>query len=107
MKKKDMTLKRLARLLNRCVEEGVSITFLTNPDQPAFSLDDTIRIAIDAYNSALVDVLEAIEGDPSDLEALLTEGGKAVVLDPARNHPFAVVPKEEVKAVKGSGSPTG
>jgi hypothetical protein len=103
MKKKDMTLKRLARLLNRCVDEGVAITFLTNPDQPPPSWEDTCHIAMDAYLQALVDVLEAVEGDPSDLEELFSEGGKAVLLDPERKHPFVRVPKEDVKAAKESG----
>jgi hypothetical protein len=43
-------------------------------------------------------VLEATEADPSDLEATLAEGGKAVVLAPERKKPFVRFPKEDVKA---------
>ena len=103
MKNKPMTLKRLAGLLNKCIEDGVSISFLTDPDQPSPSWDDTIRIALNAYHQAIVDVSGAIEGDPTHLEELLAENGRAAILDPKLEHPFVWVPEEDIKDARELG----
>jgi hypothetical protein len=93
---KEISTKQLSELLDRCFEDGVHMTILTNPEKSDYSPDEVSKIALHAYLLALEDVLEYLEGDPKSLEELLTEGGAAVVLEPGEEVPVIRVPKEDL-----------
>lgn len=94
MKRKPMTVKRLARLLSTCLEEPVRIMFLTDPDRQSPTWEEVGDVAFHAYMTALEDVEEALEGNPSYLKELLLRRGKTVILDPERDFYFHRVPPE-------------
>lgn len=94
---KEVSAKELRKILDRCFEEGVHMTVLTNPEKSDYSPDEVSKIAIHSYLLALDDVLEYLEGDPKSLEELLAEGGAAIVLEPGEEVPVIRVPKEDLE----------
>jgi hypothetical protein len=97
MKRKPMTVRRLARLLERCLSKSAKMVFLMDPEQPDPKWEDATDIAFSAYMCALEDVAAALLGDCSHLEELVDTMGMAVVLDPQRDFPFFRVPSEDLK----------
>jgi hypothetical protein len=102
MKKRNQgdKINRLRSLVRRCCEEDFSISFLTKPDQPPPSWEEAIFIAMEAYRSAMQDVLTALEGDFSKLEGLFIEGARSAIIDTSLEEPLAWLQKKDVKAVQ-------
>ncbi|MBM3302731.1 MAG: hypothetical protein FJY85_22635, partial [Deltaproteobacteria bacterium] len=59
MKRKPMSIKRLSRLLDRCFNGNVRMTFVQSAEAPAPTWEDVRMIAFDAYMAALRDVVNA------------------------------------------------
>lgn len=79
MIKKSMSLKELRKLLTRVSRNCQVSLYLPFTDVRNPTWEEVRQHAAEAYGAAVTDVLDAMAGDPSGLQAALTERGRTLV----------------------------
>jgi hypothetical protein len=83
MKSKKITVKGLAKLIERGLDEGVNLVFYQPEDKPPpTTWDQVIEAAHLAYSTALNDVLMALEGEEEPLREAFSDEGRMAFVDP-------------------------
>ncbi|MBI5570089.1 MAG: hypothetical protein HY914_09100 [Desulfomonile tiedjei] len=72
------TLHQLGHILDRCLKEGISVKFVDPPSASPARWEDAYEIAVTAYVKALRDVRQAIDGDMTAINAVLSPDGRFV-----------------------------
>jgi hypothetical protein len=79
MTKKNVGLKELRRLLQRVLRNHQLAIFLPHAHMRNPTWDEVRRHATDAYAAAIKDVMNALAGDTSGLDAAMSDNGRIVV----------------------------
>ncbi len=80
MEKRRMSLKTLRGLVEKCLNEGISLAFFEPETETRESVSEEVKEAVTmGYATALHDVLEAIDGKPSALKDAASEHGRFAI----------------------------
>jgi hypothetical protein len=79
MTHKNLSLKELRKLLQRVLRNHRLKVFLPHSQMRNPTWDEVRRHANEAYAAAVNDVLNALAGDTSGLEAAMSDNGRIVV----------------------------
>lgn len=80
MKQKTMTVKKLRTLVESCLSEGFSLAFfLPDAETRPPTWQEVRQAAVDGYDLALGDVLDALDGDTEGLDHVLSKDGRLAI----------------------------
>ena len=79
MTKKNIGLKELRKLLNKVSRNHQLSVYLPFSDVRNPTWDEVRQHATESYGAAIVDVLDALDGDASGLEAAMSEQGRTMI----------------------------
>lgn len=71
-----LTMEKLAKMLDRCLNEGISVRFVAPKRETSYQWEEIYEIALDAYLSAIRDVREVIGGNPAAIEEFFSTDGR-------------------------------
>lgn len=86
MKKRKPDFGKIERLLRRCLDEGVSVSFFLpyrNVRNPSWN--ELEQYATECYATALQDVSNAMKGDSEALQEAMPDGGRLVIREEDRD----------------------
>jgi hypothetical protein len=74
----QVTIERLAVLLDRCLTEGISVKFIQPKTETPREWKEIFEMNLNAYLTALRDVRDTLRGDASAFEEFLSDEGRLV-----------------------------
>jgi len=94
---KEITVENLAELLERCLNDGCNMRVITSANKSEFTLEEVVKIALDAYSLGLYDVLDVIHGSPTAFEEMRSPEGRALAINPDKKITVMGVSQEAMR----------